>query len=99
VPDPNAHFLPCLAVAALALVQPGAGLLMRLQRTRSGVIFATAATVVALVLPIVLCLNMMAGRRRAFVELDEYCHGMWRSVPYGCAIVLWPAGGCSRLKE
>jgi hypothetical protein len=99
VSDPNAYFLPGLAVAALALVLPAAGLLMRLRRTRFGVMFATAATVVALVLPIVLCLNMMVGRRRAFVELDGYFHGMWQSISYERAIVLWPADGCARLKE
>jgi hypothetical protein len=65
--DPDAYFLPCLAVALLAIVPPGAHLLMRLRRTRSGVTFVTAATVVALALFVVPCVNMMARRRRALV--------------------------------
>jgi hypothetical protein len=85
--DPDAYFLPCLAVAALALVLPGAGLLVRLRRTRSGVRFATAGVVVPPAVSIALCVNMMAGRRKAFVNLDEYFHGMWRSIPYKRAIV------------
>ncbi len=99
VPDPNAYFLPCLAVVALTLVLPAAGLLMRLRRTRSAVAFATAGAGVTLALFAVLSVNLIAGKWRMLVELDEYLHGMWQSIPYGRAIVLWPVDGAARLRE
>ena len=99
VSDPDAYFLPCLAVAALALVLPGAGLLVRLRRTRHGVAIATTGAVVALATFAVPSVTMMAGRMRAVAELDAYFHGLWRSIPYERAIVLWPADGASRLRE
>ena len=99
VPDPDAYFLPGLAVAALALVLPAAGLLTRLRRTRFGVTSATAGTVVALALFIVPSVSMMAGRRRDLVRLDEYLHGIWQAIPYERAIVIWPVDGAARLRE
>jgi hypothetical protein len=99
VQDPDAYFLPCLAVAVLALVAPGAGLLVRLRRTRHGVLFAALGTLVAVALFSVPSVRMMAGRRRALTELDAYYHRMWHSIPYERAIVLWPVDGASRLRE
>ena len=99
VSDPDAYFLPGLAVAALALVLPGATLLMWLRRTRFGVMITIAGTVVALALFIVPVVNMMAGRKRALVEMDKSIHELWQSIPYERAIVIWPADGCARLRE
>jgi len=99
VSDPDAYFLPCLAAALLALAPSGADVVTRLRRIRFGVTFAAAGAVVALALFVAPCVSVMAGRRRALIGLDEYYHGMWRSIPYERAIVLWPVDGASRLRE
>ena len=52
-----------------------------------------------LLLPLALPINLMAGRRRDLVRLDEYLHGIWQAIPYERAIVIWPVDGAARLRE
>jgi transmembrane protein TMEM260 (protein O-mannosyltransferase) len=99
VGDPDAYFLPALAVGLLSVALWGGAALPLLKRTRLG--SAIAATTVALLLAAFIgsSLRVAAGRRNALIELDRQVHAAWSAIPYSRGIVLWPDDGYYRLKE
>jgi transmembrane protein TMEM260 (protein O-mannosyltransferase) len=99
VGDPDAYFLPALLVALLSIAAAGGRALLLLERTRFGTTVAAAATAIALVAFMVLCMRVAVGRKNALVELDRHIHSYWNEIPHDRAIVLWPDDIYYRLKE
>ncbi len=99
VTDPSSYFLPCLAVALLALVPTGWAALCRLRRRRPATLLSGIGTAAALAILIVPWVHTARVHTQALVEIDELLLGMWRSIPFESGIVLWPNGNYYRLKE
>ena len=91
VGDPDAYFLPGLAVGLLAL--PWAGGSARPTFTR------TAFVVLALAAFIQSGVFVAGGRKQIIVATDADDHALWTTIPYPRAIVLWPSDEADRLKQ
>lgn len=87
VPDPGSYFMAPIALALATTVALGAAVEARWPSlARGGAVVAALA-----------CLAVgprwaavAADRRDAFVALDGVIRGMWASIPFDEAIVLWP---------
>ena len=98
VSDPDAYFLPGLAIALLALPALGGAAWPHLRRSRSVAVVSAALPALALVALAANAVWVMRGRQRAIAELDRSIHALWLAIPAERGIVLWPDDGYYRLQ-
>ena len=98
VGDPDAYFLPGLAIALLALPALGGAVWPSLRRSRSVAIAAVALSALGLAAFAANAVLVMRGRQQALAELDRSIHALWVAIPAERGIVLWPDDGSYRLQ-
>lgn len=98
VNDPQAYFVPPLAMALLSTVPPAAWLARALPRAR---MIPAAAALAALALLAALAIPGVRSAREdqvAMEQVDARLLQLFRSVPFERGILLWPSGNYHRLK-
>lgn len=99
VGDPDAYFLPGLAVGFLAIPWTGASVMPALGRSAARLVAAAAIIVLALAAFMQSSLFVASGRKQILVATDAQDHALWKTIPYQRAIVLWPSDEADRLKQ